>query len=223
MITQLPRWVEYGAFLLALVAGCINAIGLLGVEHQAISHLSGTATLMGAALISDHPSAVLHLVGIVLSFLLGSTLCGFMLPGNALLLGRHYDTTLLIEALLLCGALLFLNQDVYIGHYLASAACGLQNALATNYSGAIVRTTHLTGIVTDLGLMLGARCRKEPLDRRKGMLFVLIIGGFVLGAALGAWLFQQVQFYAMLVPAALCLLLAALYRYTRQRTTSPGL
>ncbi|MCA2454073.1 DUF1275 domain-containing protein, partial [Vibrio alginolyticus] len=30
MISRLPRWVEYGAFLLALLAGCVNAVGLLG-------------------------------------------------------------------------------------------------------------------------------------------------------------------------------------------------
>jgi len=39
LISKLPKWVEYGAFVLAFVAGCINAIGLLVFEHQAVSHV----------------------------------------------------------------------------------------------------------------------------------------------------------------------------------------
>lgn len=50
MITKLPRWVEYGAFLLALLAGTVNAIGLLGFQHQAVSHISGTVTLLGTSI-----------------------------------------------------------------------------------------------------------------------------------------------------------------------------
>ena len=50
MISRLPSWVEAGAFSLALMAGVVNAVGLLGFSHQAVSHLTGTSTLLGAAL-----------------------------------------------------------------------------------------------------------------------------------------------------------------------------
>jgi uncharacterized membrane protein YoaK (UPF0700 family) len=46
----LPRWIELGAFTLALLAGTVNAVDLLGFAHQYISHLSGTATQLGAEL-----------------------------------------------------------------------------------------------------------------------------------------------------------------------------
>ena len=71
-------------------------------------------------------------------------------------------------------AMAALSRGSPLGHYLASAACGLQNALVTNYSGATIRTTHVTGIFTDLGLMIGARLRGRPFDRRKALLFLLI-------------------------------------------------
>jgi len=44
LISQLPKWVEVGAFILALVAGFVNAIGLLSFEHQSVSHLSSYPT-----------------------------------------------------------------------------------------------------------------------------------------------------------------------------------
>ena len=218
MISKLPKWVEYGAFVLALIAGCVNAIGLLGFEHQSVSHLSGTATLVGTQLLSSSPTALLHLLGVLISFIIGATLSGALLSGSSVKLGRHYDTLLVVEGLLLIGAIYFLQAGSFVGHYMASAACGLQNALATTYSGAIVRTTHVTGIFTDLGIMLGSWLKGGGFDRRKAVLFLLIITGFICGGALGALLFKQFQFYALIVPAGICLTLAISYRLYKRKT-----
>tara|TARA_R110002110_G_scaffold402097_1_gene619225 strand:+ start:491 stop:1153 length:663 start_codon:yes stop_codon:yes gene_type:complete len=218
VISQLPRWVEYGSFILALVAGLVNAIGLLGFSHQAISHLSGTATLLGTGFVSASLPEVFHYLLILLSFLIGATISGFFLSSGALRLGRNYSGLLCFEALLLVASMYCLNQDYLFGHYLASAACGLQNALVTNYSGAVVRTTHVTGIFTDLGLMIGARFRGERFDGRKALLFLLIISGFILGGSLGAYLFSVLMFYALAIPAAICVSLALAYSIYNART-----
>ena len=147
MISKLPRWVEYGAFVLALVAGLINAVGLLGFKHQSISHLSGTATLLGTGVVNSTFTDTFHLLLILFSFLMGAGVSGYFIHGGALKLGRNYSGLLYLEAALLFGAIYFLTKDSLNGHYLASAACGLQNALATTYSGAVIRTTHVTGIL----------------------------------------------------------------------------
>lgn len=212
MISKLPRWIEYGAFVLAFVAGCINAIGLLGFEHQAVSHLSGTATLFGTSLMGGSLGNSLHLGGVLLSFFLGAAVSGFLLHGATLKLGRHYDTALVIEAMLIFGSFFLLSKGAVYGHYAASAACGMQNALATAYSGAVVRTTHLTGIFTDLGIMLGSVLRGEAFDKRKAILFLLIIIGFIAGGLFGALMFGWVRFQALLVPGCICLGLAFFYR-----------
>ena len=98
MLSRLPRWVEYGAFMLALVAGSVNAVALLGFQHQAVSHLSGTATLIGSAMLNPDAGVLLHLIGILLSFVMGSAISGFMLTETSLKLGRFYDVLLVIEA-----------------------------------------------------------------------------------------------------------------------------
>lgn len=213
MLSRLPKWVEYGAFLLAFVAGSVNAVALLGFHHQAVSHLSGTATLIGSVLFTQSSGTLLHLTGILLSFVMGSAISGYMLTGRSLKLGRFYDVLLVLEALFLFVSMCLLLNGHTSGHYLASAACGLQNALATTYSGAVVRTTHLTGIFTDLGIMLGERLQGKALDRRKACLFVIIVLGFICGGAIGSWLFLQLGFWALFIPAVVCLLLAALYRF----------
>ncbi|MGV2987202.1 YoaK family protein [Vibrio sp. E150_011] len=216
MISRLPRWIESGAFILALLAGTVNAVGLLGFQHQAISHLSGTATLLGTQLFNSWSTSG-HLIAIIISFLVGSAISGVFISNVSLKLGRQYEWLLCIEGALLILATYFLAHNSQTGSYFASAACGLQNALATTFSGAVVRTTHVTGIVTDLGIMIGSTLRGESFDKRKAKLFVIILCGFVSGGLAGTILFNHLAFYALMPPAILCLLLALGYRVYRKR------
>ena len=204
MAARLPKGLEYGAFVLALTAGCVNVVGLLGVKHQSISHLSGSATLAGVAATGGNGLELMHLGGVLLSFLLGAGLCGVLWPKQPLHQGARSELMLAIEGTLLLAAMLLLHQGNVFGHFVASAACGLQNALTTQSSNAIMRTTHVTGIFTDLGLMLGNTLKGHPLDKRKAWFFVLIIFGFIAGGSLGAFLFPRIQFLTLTVPASLC-------------------
>ncbi|MGB1322538.1 MAG: YoaK family protein [Vibrio gallaecicus] len=210
MVSKLPRWIEYGALLLAGLAGCVNAIGLLGFQHQAISHISGTMSLLGSSLLS--PSAIsLHLLFVIISFMMGAAFSGYFIENQALKLGRRYGVALCIEGSLLFIALwALLNGNIY-GQYFASAACGLQNAMITTYSGAIIRTTHMSGIITDLGIMLGAYLKGVPFDRRKAKLLIFIITGFVCGGLMGACLFQSFQIMALAFPASFAFVIALCY------------
>ncbi|MBQ0753066.1 MAG: DUF1275 domain-containing protein [Gammaproteobacteria bacterium] len=210
MISRLPKWVELGAFFLAVLAGSVNAIGLLGFQHQAVSHLSGTATLLGADLIQGN-SDILHLAFVLLSFIVGSALSGVLVGNTALKLGRNYSFALILEGALLFAAMVMLMKGSLSGHYLASAACGLQNALVTTYSGALIRTTHVTGLFTDIGIMLGMKLRGHVLDRRRLGLYCLIIGGFIGGGALGSLLYLEISFMALVVPGSMAILLALAY------------
>lgn len=211
MISRLPRWVEYGAFLLALLAGCVNAVGLLGFQHQAITHLSGTVTQLGNSLLTGVDSSI-HLLFIVFSFLIGAAFSGFFIESSALKLGRRYGVALCIEGSLLLLSLGFLVQGDLYGQYLASAACGLQNAMITTFSGAVVRTTHMTGIITDLGgIMIGESLRGRQFDRRKAKLFLFIFFGFLLGGVAGAALFVVYGLYTLVFPAMLAFATALIY------------
>lgn len=212
MISRLPRWVEYGAFTLAALAGLVNVVGLLGFQHQSVSHLTGTASSLGTEIAALNPESF-HLAGILLAFLLGAMLSGYLISNSSLKLGRHYDSLLVVEGLLLLLAVFFLLRESTIGQYLASAACGLQNALVSRYSGAVIRTTHLTGIFTDLGLMLGSALRGASFDRRAALLFLLIIFGFIGGGVGGTFLFSYYGVMALIVPASMCFILAIAYRW----------
>jgi len=203
MISKLPRWVWVGAWALAFVAGIVNVVGLLGFEHQAVTHLTGTTSMLAAALASLDGAAALHFAAIIGSFTSGTVLSGFLIQDSTLQLGRRYGVALLFESILLCVAVPLLARNSIFGIYSASCACGLQNAMVSTYSGAVVRTTHLSGMFTDLGIFLGHSLRGLPVDMRRLRLCFLIITGFLCGGIVGTVAFHRLSYSALFLPAAL--------------------
>lgn len=218
MINKLPKWVEIGGFFLALIAGSVNAIALRGFNHQGVSHLSGSSTLLGVELAAGNLAEVLHLALILLSFVAGAVVSGFVIGGESLRLGRRYGVALLAESALLLGAMVFLNRGSLLGHYLASGACGLQNAMTSTFSGAVVRTTHVTGLFTDLGVTLGLWLRGQRADRRRVVLYFTLIAGFILGGVFGTLGFSAYRFDTLIAPAALAAAIALAYLWYWKRT-----
>ena len=200
---QLPRWVWVGAVALSCIAGMVNAVGYLGFEHQAVSHMSGTTTQLGIALAEGDLVSIGHLWGVLIAFSLGAMLSGMIIQDSTLKLGRRYGIALALESLLLLAAIPLFKQQQIWGALVAAMACGLQNALATTFSGAIVRTTHLSGMFTDLGIGLGHLLRGMPLPMRRLLLSGMIISGFLAGGVIGAWLFSLFHYRALLAPALL--------------------
>lgn len=199
----IPAWVFAGGLTLAAVAGCVNAVGFLGVHHQALSHLSGTVTNLGMELAHANHALARHAALVLVFFFLGSVLSGLIIRQSTLRLGRRYGFALVVESLLLLAAALLLRHDLAGGEFCAAMACGLQNAMATSYSGAVIRTSHMTGIVTDLGIAVGLAARGERADWRRMRLYLALLGGFFGGGAAGAWGFAHFGSDTLLFPAVL--------------------
>ena len=217
MISKLPRWVWAGAWALAFVGGMVNVVGLLGFEHQAVTHLTGTTSMLAAALASLDVKTALHLAAIIGSFVAGNVISGFLVQDSTLQLGRRYGIALLLESALLCVAVPLLDRSSMFGIYSASCACGLQNAMVSTYSGAVIRTTHISGMFTDLGIFLGHTLRGLPVDSRRLRLCFLVITGFLCGGIAGAVAFRQFHNAALFIPAALTAITAFTYRATLLR------
>lgn len=203
MAERFATWVWMGAAALACVAGIINVIGFLGYQQQAITHLTGNTSLLGAALIAGDTLATVHLAGMIGAYVAGAMLSGLIVQDSTLPLGRRYGVVLTIEAVMLFAAIPLFRQQHLAGPLLAAMACGLQNAMTTTYSGTLIRTSHLSGMFTDLGIMLGHALRGLALGRRRLALCVLIISFFFAGGLLGAWMFARFDYGALYLPAAL--------------------
>ena len=200
---EIPLWILVGGFSLTLIGGCINAIGLLGVYHQAVSHMSGTVTMLGLDLAGRDATVTLHTFSVIFAFFVGALVSGFITRQSTLQAGRRYGFVLALESVLLFAAVYLLRQDMRAGDYLAAMACGLQNAMATSYSGAIIRSTHVTGIITDLGIACGHLLRGQQVEWRRLQLYGVLLTGFLTGAWLGAVGYSQIGYGTLLFPATL--------------------
>ncbi len=216
-----PRHNLQLAALLALNAGVLNSVGFVAVSVYT-SHMTGLT-----ASVADHlvlGGAVVVLTGLlgVTAFVAGAAACALLFNwGRRRDLRGRYANVLVLEALLvllfglLAEELTWRHRElVFVG--VLCFTMGMQNAIITKISGAQIRTTHVTGMVTDIGIELGklayvSRTRGlppvVPEPGRLGMLS-LLVGLFFVGGLLGALGYLEIGFGA-LVPLALVLLVAA--------------
>lgn len=208
---HLPLWVQLSTFFLALNAGMINVLGLLTVLHQSVSHMTGNISMLAMAIHASDVNAIIYLILVVVCYVIGSSYSGFILGNSHFSLDRRYGLPLTLVALfiLLCWILL-----PYFPRYSllwACAAMGVQNAMVSHYKGTIIRTTHLSGVLTDLGLALGYKLRGLSVGRRRITLHVLIFLGFLIGSIIASFSYPLLQLNAFLIPAFLSITLSVVY------------
>lgn len=196
-----PAWILFGGFALAATAGAVNAVGLLGVHHQALAHMSGPLTMLGNEVARGELRLAISAGLTVLAFFVGSAASAAIIGQATLKLGRRYGVVLMLESAALLAAWWGLRHGWMGGEWLAAFACGLQNAMASTYSGAVIRTTHMTGVVTDLGMALGHWLGRHPVDRRRVGLYAILLLGFLCGAVAGGFGFARIGLHALLAPA----------------------
>lgn len=214
------------AHFLAFIAGAANAGGFLAV-HQYTSHMSGVVASIADNLALGEMKALATGVAALVSFLAGAATTAVLVNwGRRRDLESLYALPLLFEAgLMLCfgcmGTWHFAQHRLPLVPATIVLLCfmmGLQNAMITKLSNAEIRTTHVTGMVTDIGIELGRlmywnRSRGSEMppvrgDLQKLWLLFSLVGLFFTGGVLGAITFQRIGFLATL-PLALVLLMMA--------------
>lgn len=212
MLSRLPKWSWAGFGLLAFIAGMINVVALTGFSHQAATHVTGLFSQLAIHLYDHDLNAALNFSGIILAFFLGAFLCGLVIRDTQFQIGRRYGYALGIESLLLFLSAWSFTHGFSIGMPLASVAAGLQNALVSHFSGAVVRTTHMTGILTDLGVLMGNRVMGRGEPGKRARIFVLPMVSFLLGGFAGIFGFRLWGYQVMYAAAILVAFLAAGYQ-----------
>ena len=191
-----------GGLLLAAVAGYVNVV-VLTLGGPPVTHMTGTVSRLSDDLGQGNLADALFVLALVASFVAGAGVSGFVLGDQTLRLGRRYGLAILIEAALLGAATLVLPVSLRPGILLAASAAGLQNAMASSYRHLILRTTHVTGIATDLGFDIGRRLAGHRVEPWRFVLLVGLLGAFVAGGVLGAVAEHRVGVPALALPTAL--------------------
>ena len=217
--------VQLGAYM-AFVAGAVNAGGFLAIARYT-SHMSGIISAIGDDLALNDFISVLGGISLLLSFLSGAATTAIIVNwGHRRKIHSEFALPLLVEAvLLLIFGLVGANLNIYLPLTVPAIALllcfvmGLQNAIVTKASRAEIRTTHMTGVITDIGIELGkliywnksqeanegayVRANREKLKTH-----LFIFGMFLIGGIVGALSFNKVG-YISVIPLSLFLVLIA--------------
>ncbi len=236
---ELRRENIYVWWLMAFQAGAVNAGAFIGA-HRFVTHTTGFATHFGFELANQHEGAALGMLSVPVFFLAGAMITSYFvdLPQSS---GQRANYALPSFLIFLCisaatvlgelglfgafGTAMIIKHD-YLFLVLLCLASGLQNALITNSQGVVVRTTHLTGVTTDLAVGLvrtffGERrisASRIAHDRLATKARAGIIGCFVLGSTVSAYLYLKAHYLGFLVPVLTSILLLV---YFIKQTTSP--
>lgn len=207
--------------VLAFIAGFVNAVALLLLAFP-VGNLTAVTTQLGMNTANPLLYEGHILAAILMGFWGGAITAGAILGDSQHLPGPRHAAVLTAEAALLVLAALGVEEtqvraaiealgveQTAVQALFAAAALGLQNGLTSSFRGMAIRTTHFTGTVTDLGLMLG-RARRQGIEKWKAAVLSLTLLLFLAGGAAGLLIGTSLEGYALLVPAALCGTIAAM-------------
>lgn len=201
--------------LLAIQGGFINVAGLLSI-HLFVSHVTGFSAHFSEALVSKNGEKVFYFLLVPFFFLCGSFFSALFTQVEK----RARKTPRYLVVMITLAVIYFIifiaghlgafgdfgehfsNMRDFILLALLAFSCGGQNALFTHYSNSIIRTTHLTGITTDLGIGLSKYFISK--DRKEGKLNrirIEIILFFLVGSVIGSLIIPKLQFSAFVFPA----------------------
>ena len=198
------------AAYLACIGGFVNSVGFVLVGNFT-SHVTGNVGRLASALAHGVPAGAV--LAMIAAFFSGAVVATLVIEGaSGVHRARGYGAALSLEAVLVMIVALVPGTELAATLGL-SAAMGMQNSMVTRLSGAVVRTTHLTGVVTDMGIEVGRWIRRDP-GRNVGRLGLLgtVAGAFATGAVAGAFAGAWAHGLALLA-AGVALLVGAAIAY----------
>lgn len=213
------------ATLLSFVAGIVNITGVLAIKTLTTNVTGHFAYFAEEVMRQDFSAAITFFV-FTIFFLIGSFTSNFL---SELISKTNPNFSHVIpislEIIVLFGVGIFgMESDLssFDGKWIAFAmlfAMGIQNSLVTKISQSTVRTTHLTGLFTDLGIELSQLFfykKPEETKRLKTSIYLRlsIISFFFVGCFSGGFLYSYIKIKTLLV-SVFFLLIALMYDYMR--------
>ncbi len=206
--------------VMAFQAGMLNTGGFMAC-HTFVSHVTGYATLFGVSIKDKDLFQAAGLFTVPLLFLLGAMLSGVLVdirlklnkrPKYYVIFGVMFSLILTVfvagisDLLGTFGEPMRLTRD-YVLLAMLCLICGIQNGAVSTVSKSVVRTTHLTGVTTDLGLGLVRILYRQKLsseiveqERKANQMRIGVISFFILGCVLGAFAFRKYEYYGFAIP-----------------------
>lgn len=211
-----------GGCILATIAGFLNVV-LLVCSSYPVTHVTGTVSRLSTDISTGNTTDLMFILPLFGCFIIGAAISGMVIGKGALRLGRPYGVAMLLEAGFIAAGALLIQEHVVPGVLMVATAAGLQNAMASSYGGLIIRTTHMTGIVTDLGFLIGRWIRHREVAGWKFALLSLLLISFFAGGIGGHFAWHACKEHALWIPTGILAAIGGSYFLWRMtHTTKSG-
>lgn len=206
------------ATMLSFVAGMVNITGVLAIRTLT-TNVTGHFAFFAEDFVKGDYKLALTAIIYIAAFFVGAFVSGLLLDATFRVRpGLSHAFPILFELCVLVVVAFAFADPVEGNEQMACAllfAMGLQNAMVTKISKATVRTTHLTGLFTDLGIECAQLFfRRSPQEvatlTRSIYLRLAIIIFFFMGCVLGGFVYRELQLKTLLIASA-SLFIALLY------------
>lgn len=196
------------ASLLGFVAGLVNVVGFFSVQKLTTNVTGHFAYFVDETFKQDFRAAF-HLALYIFFFFLGAFISNFIVEiysrkkENLLYVIPALAEAFILAAIGFSGNFLMAESPDLIAFGLLFAM-GMQNSLVTSISHSVVRTTHLTGLFTDMGIEFSQLFFYKDQDHKKKLINSIklrftIIGMFFAGGLVGGMLYESLGIKALLL------------------------
>ncbi len=205
------------AGLMALIAGYINSAMLIEFSIP-VSQMSGVASHVSKHLVAFDWSLLSISMLILMSFILGAFISGLLIGQQRYNETPNYGYGLIINCLLLTLAALLSFQHSIFSVLLSAMACGIQNALVASYRGLQLRTTHMTGNATDIGVHFAEKIKSKTAWSWQSNVLVVLLSTYILGGIIGIYAYLAIPNWSLIFPGVLTGILGVMYlrNYSRK-------
>lgn len=197
-------WISIQTFL----AGAVNVYAIFILE-KTISHHTGSISKAAIALANGNWNLAIDLFSYLILYFIGAFFSGLTTykrnRGVRLL---HSVYPILFGALIIGGALLQHRGEDMLR--IMAFGMGLQNGTYIHFNNMQIRTTHMTGYVTDAAVSFGKALRGSVEERKKALFISYSILMFFIGGFFGAWIQLNHQAWALIIIGSLYLLVGCL-------------
>jgi len=202
------------AVFLSFIAGLVNITGFMGV-HTLTTNVTGHFATIIRDVYDMEWKSCLTFVAYLLSFLFGSFTSSTLIEWMTLRkkVNIYLYPTLLESSILIIIPFIIDYSNILSANFTACLllfAMGVQNSFVTKISNAVVRTTHLTGLFTDLGIEVSQllfSTRKHLFHQNVSTikLRLNIIFFFFMGGIFGGYMFSKIRFNVLFIGAFILL------------------
>lgn len=201
--------------LLTTLAGAINAISIFGYDGTTVSHLTGLVSKVAVNITNGSFEGVWSVLRIILLFFIGAIASGFITGERAFYLHKRYGFIIItIGVLLIIPYFLSIKYSVLLFAFIM----GLQNGMVVSFKGVVVRMTHMSGNITDLGVYLGYKLRGNKNEKAiTGIIPLVAILSFTIGGILGVLLYKWTGNVIFFINSSIYIILGSVYFILRER------